>query len=77
MEWRQLTPAEWNKFEGDLQRTYAQGHTEWLEVTAIERIIAAPGGAAWLDVHTRRQPRYELQDPAYKIRYVQVVPLQP
>lgn len=77
VEWRQLTPAEWNKFEGDLQRTYAQGHTEWLEVTAIERIIAAPGGAAWLDVHTRRQPRYELQDPAYKIRYVQVVPLQP
>jgi hypothetical protein len=77
LEWRQLTPAQWDQLEGELQRTYAQGHTAWLEVTARERIKAAPGGPAWLDGHTRGQPRYELHDPAFKISYVQVMPLQP
>jgi hypothetical protein len=77
LEWRQLTPARWDEFEGELQRTYAQGHTAWLEVTASERIAAAPGGPAWLNAHTRGQPRYELHDPAFKIRYIQVMPLQP
>ena len=77
VEWRELASTELDKLEGELQRTYAQGHTSWLEVTASERINSAPGGAAWLDAHTRGQPRYELQDPAFKIRYVQVVPLQP
>jgi hypothetical protein len=77
LEWRQLTPDQWDKLEGELQRTSAQGHTAWLEVTASERIKAAPDGPAWLVAHTRGQPRYELHDPAFKIRYVQVMPLQP
>jgi hypothetical protein len=75
-EWRQLTPAEWNKLEGELQSMHAQTHSAWLDVTAAEGIAASPGGTAWLEAHSGGQPPYELRDPAYKIKYVQIMPLK-
>jgi len=50
----------------------AVSETAWLETTAIDRLNSSASGADWLQTHTRSLK--ELDDGAYKIRFVKVVP---
>jgi hypothetical protein len=42
----------------------------WLETTAITQLESTPEGARWLETHTRSVK--ELDDGAYKIRFIQI-----
>jgi hypothetical protein len=46
----------------------------WLETTAIDRIIATDAGPGWLHVHTVSESIRELNNGAYRMRFVKVVP---
>ena len=46
----------------------------WLETTAIDRLLATPEGARWLQSHARAGTWRELDNGAYRIRFVQVNP---
>ena len=46
----------------------------WLETTAIDRLSATPDGARWLQTHTRPETLHELNNGAYKIRFIQLSP---
>jgi len=48
----------------------------WLETTAIDRLSATPDGSHWLQTHTRPHTLRELNNGAYRIRFVQLVPSQ-
>jgi hypothetical protein len=44
----------------------------WLETTAIDQISSTPAGAQWLNSHARNDSLKELNDGAYRIRFIQV-----
>lgn len=46
----------------------------WLETTAIDRLSATPEGSRWLQSHVRPGTWRELNNGAYRIRFVQVSP---
>lgn len=58
-EWKPLRPDSITTLSG-----------VWLETTAIDQISSTPGGADWLKTHIRLVR--ELDDGAFKIRFVQV-----
>lgn len=72
--WKQMKPAEMEVSESELQEIYSRGGMAWLEASAIDRIAATPEGAAWLSAHARAQTRRELNDPAFNIKFIQIVP---
>ena len=72
--WRHLNATAPEVLESELHDIYSKGSTAWLEVTAIDRFSATPGGAEWLAKHARTESLRELKDPAYRIRFVQIVP---
>ena len=44
----------------------------WLETTAIAQLASTPEGARWLETHARKETLKELNDGAFKIRFIQV-----
>ena len=46
----------------------------WLETTAIDRISSSAEGAQWLKVHGQPATLHELDNGAYRIRFIRVVP---
>ena len=48
----------------------------WLETTAIDRLSATPEGARWLESHVQPGSLRELNNGAYRIRFVQIDPTQ-
>ena len=44
----------------------------WLETTAIERLSATREGARWLDTHADANSVRELNDGAYRIRFIRI-----
>ena len=73
--WKQL-PKFREMLEEDLTETYRQNRTVWFETTAIEQFTSNDCGARWLETHARKDSLQELDDGAYKIRFIQVAPEQ-
>ena len=46
----------------------------WLETTAIDQISSTPAGAEWLNTHAQKDSLKELNDGAFRIRFIQVHP---
>ena len=68
---RYFTPGtQWKPLPVELP----QGGNAWLETTAIDRLSAAPEGARWLTTHIRPGTLRELNNGAYRIRFVQINP---
>jgi len=67
---RYFTPnASWKQLEAQLPT-----ETAWLETTAIDHISATPQGTQWLQTHTRPDSLRELNNGAYRIRLIRVIP---
>jgi hypothetical protein len=47
----------------------------WLETSAIDRLTSTPEGARWLQSHTLPESLRELNNGAFRIRFVQLVHL--
>lgn len=71
--WR-LLPEFLDSVETEIADVYRQGGTVWFETTAIARLTFTDDGTRWLETHTRKEAWRELNDGAYKIRFVQVMP---
>jgi transmembrane protein TMEM260 (protein O-mannosyltransferase) len=72
--WKQLNATAPEVLENELNDIYSKGATAWFEFSAIDRFSATPGGVVWLKKHARTESLRELNDPAYKIRFIQIVP---
>jgi hypothetical protein len=72
--WKKLNATAPELLENELNDIYSKGTTAWFEFSAIDRFSATPEGAAWLTKHARTESLRELKDPAYKIRFIQIVP---
>lgn len=72
--WKQIKAIELQVPEGELQEIYKGGGTAWLEATAIDQLSSTPKGAEWLSIHAREQTRRSLNDPAFNIKFIQIVP---
>ncbi len=72
--WKLLQPKSIESLDIELADIYSKGGTAWFETTAIDQFAATPEGLRWLEAHARKGSLKELNDAAYKIRFVQVVP---
>jgi hypothetical protein len=72
--WKPLRPDSFQTLESALVETYSKGHTVWFETTAIDQFNSTPERARWLETHARKESLKEINDGAFRIRFVQVVP---
>jgi len=70
--WRPLAAVD--SLDQELAGIHISGGTAWFETTAIDQFASTPEGARWLEIHARKDSWREVNDKAYKIRFVQVVP---
>lgn len=67
--------APLEEFEKEVQNVYNNGGTVWLETSAVERLTAAtPQTVKWLADNSSPEPKSELLLPAFKMKYVQIIP---
>jgi hypothetical protein len=67
-----LLPKSVASLDTELMEIYSSGGTAWLETTAIDRFASTPEGTRWLETHAQKESWKELNDGAYKIRFVQM-----
>jgi len=68
---RYFTPeTKWKLLQGD----FPEDTGAWLETTAIDRLSATPDGARWLQTHTSPGSLRELNNGAYRIRFIKIGP---
>lgn len=70
--WRQIGAES---IESELQQTSANSGTVWLETTLIDRLEMSPQASLWVSTHTRSNCRKELNDGRYRLKFVQVAPV--
>ena len=59
--------------DDELADIHSRGDTGWFETTAIDQLASTAEGARWLKSHARKESLKELNDGAYKIRFIQVL----
>ncbi len=72
-KWKKLETVTTPEFEAEIKRIYAEGGTAWLETSALEHLKQTEEGKLWLARHGSEQIHYELTDPAYNLRLVQIM----
>jgi hypothetical protein len=72
--WQLLRAESLATLESEIVNVYSNGGTAWLETTALDQLSSTAEGTPWLETHVRKESWKELNDKAYKIRFVQVVP---
>jgi len=72
--WQLLRAESLNALETEIVNIYSNGGTAWLETTAFDQLSATAEGTRWLETHARKESSRELNDKAYKIRFVQIAP---
>ncbi len=63
--WKQLNPKSLDLLDHE--------RGAWLETTALTQLASTPDGARWLETHTRKETLKELNDGAFKIRFIQIM----
>ncbi len=71
---RYFTPSTHWKLLPSSAASLETGEHVWLETTAIDRLTSTPEGARWLEANTQKESQRELNDGAYKIRFIQLTP---
>ena len=69
--WIKTTPEE---LKQQLSRRSTDESPAWIETTLIDRLDETAEGKQWLAAHTVAQPRYELVNSKYRLRFAQVRP---
>ena len=58
----------------EMKKIYDEGGTVWFETSTIDAFQSNPFGIQWLEMHARKETLRELNDGAYRIRFIQVNP---
>ena len=72
--WLKAESIEKALTEKDLQETYDQRSSAWLETSELEHLTSSTEGSAWLTLHVRDKCGFELTSDSYNIKYVQIFP---
>ena len=56
----------------EMRKTYDEGGTVWFETSTIDAFHSNAYGIQWLEMHARKETLRELNDGAYRIRFIQV-----
>jgi hypothetical protein len=56
----------------EMRKVYDEGGTVWFETSAIDAHQLNPDVVQWFEKHARKETLRELNDGAYRIRFVQV-----
>lgn len=73
--WQLLESYDLETMEKNLEKTYSDGATAWLETSASDALASSHANfQGWLDEHTRAQRNYGLVYPGYRIQFVQILP---
>lgn len=72
--WKKLDAIDLEKIASETQEIYHSGGEVWLETTALETIKRTPNGAEWLAKHVSPDLQFKLNDPAYNLRFVKILP---
>jgi hypothetical protein len=68
---RYFTPGtQWKHLPPDLPPEASA----WLETSAIDRLSSTPEGVQWLQSHTRPDSVHELNNGAYRLRFIRIGP---
>ena len=70
--WKPLASVD--VLDRELAQIRSNGGHAWFETTAIDQLASTPEGARWLETHARKDSWREVNDKAYKIRFVEVTP---
>lgn len=70
----EVDPIDIAALDRELVNINNSGGSAWFETTAIDQFASTPEGARWLETHARKDSWREVNDKAYKIRFVQVIP---
>jgi hypothetical protein len=73
-QWRRVHSKLMDNLYGEMAEIYSQGGTAWFETSLIDGYNLNPEGARWLEAHARKEALKELNDGAYRIRFLQVMP---
>jgi hypothetical protein len=74
IQWRRMHLKFMNNAYAEMAEIYSKGGTVWFETSLLNGYASNPYGARWLETHTRPETLKELNDGAYKLRFVQVLP---
>lgn len=72
--WKLVKPESIATLDREIADIYRNGGTAWFETTAIDHFAATAEGTHWFETHARKETWKQLNDAAYEIRFVQVVP---
>ncbi len=72
--WKPLEATIVEDSEKELRNIYSDGRSIWIETTAIDSLMSSAQTAEWLAEHSNKQAEMELTDPAYKLKFVQILP---
>jgi hypothetical protein len=72
--WKLLRPDSIDVLDSEIADIYSKGGTAWFETTAIDQFASSPERSRWLEAHIQKESWKEINDSAYRIRFVQVLP---
>jgi len=72
--WKPLESTIGENSEMRLQIISNGGASVWLETSAIDLLMSSAQTAEWLEEQFDKQIQMELTDPAYKLKFVRIVP---
>lgn len=74
VSWKKLGEIDPQGFDNELRQIYAAGGDAWVEHSAIDTIAKRTDLAQWWSAISNAQPVHKVNDPAYDVRFVKVVP---
>jgi len=74
IQWRRAHLKFMDDRYAEMAEVYSKGGTVWFETSLLDGYTSNPYGTRWLETHARKETVKELNDGAYRIRFVQVVP---
>ena len=69
-----LLPQSFETLDAEIDDIYRKGNAAWLENTAITQLKSTHEGRQWIDRHMQKEKWIELDDKAYNIAFLQVIP---
>ena len=70
--WRHLSATSLEALQKEIEQSYVNGGTIWLETTAIDQLTATYEGTQLLESNSRPESWRELNERGYRIRFVQL-----
>lgn len=72
--WKRVEETEIDDLESEMRTIYEQGGDVWMETTAFEEFSRSDAGTEWLNIHRDKRSTFKLDDPAYNVILIKIVP---